>query len=81
MRTRNIIGAAVVTMGLSLAFASTVQDQARQELGTYRNAQNEICQTTNGKEKCLSEKAYQKDQVMKERRAGSNREYLHDRVD
>ena len=88
MKKRNIIGVVVGTLGLSFAFAvqapetkSDVQNRAASELGTYRNAKNEICETVKGKVQCLSERAYQKDQVMKERRARSNREALHDRVD
>lgn len=88
MKNRNIIGVGVVTIGLSAALAaqtadtrSGVQNRATNELSTYRNAKNEICETVNGKIQCLSERAYQKEQVMKERRARSNREVLHDRVD
>lgn len=88
MKKRNIIAAAVVTMGMSWAFSApasqsraNIQNQATEELGTYRNAKNEICETMNGKVECLSERAYQKEQVMKERRARSNREEMHDRVD
>ncbi|MBC7458098.1 MAG: hypothetical protein H7235_07460 [Bdellovibrionaceae bacterium] len=88
MKKRSIIATVVVTIGLNLAFGvqtpqerSSVQNQARQDLTTYRNAKNEICQMVNAKQQCLSERAYQKEQVMKERRARSNRESLHDRVD
>jgi hypothetical protein len=88
MNMRNIIGIVAVTTGLSLSFTaqgietkSDVQNRATDELNIYRNAKNEICETVNGRIQCLSERAYQKEQVMKERRARSHREVLHDRVD
>ena len=46
-----------------------------------RNAKNEICETFKGKVQCLSERAYHKEQLMRERRARSYREALDDRVD
>lgn len=88
MRQRNLLAAVFVATGITWAFGveapnsrTQIQSQASQELGTYRNAKNEICETVDGKVQCLSERAYQKEQVMRERRAGSYRESLHDRVD
>ncbi len=65
-----------VKRSLRLGAVAGVQNRA-----TYRNAQNQICHTINRRLGCLSGRAYQKEQENRERRATSNREYLHDRID